>query len=290
MIPKNYSGKIAEKLLSLHIPEISEPYPIITHWLNIHTPSFKGNYITCKMHRHTYFELHIVLNGSAEYGFSANSTVYVPSGSALLIPPGIKHIVQNHSEDVFKFSVTFSPESDSKLYHAIFKDNYILFPVDNKIIRAIESIFAEKEKNSAFSDIIIKGRLIEIYSALPGASQIPSETKPVHASDIRLENALRYIEDNISANLTCGEIASHCGISTKQLSRIFEKHIGKPPLEYIHSEKFRTAKNLLTGSDLSIREISEKLGFANEYYFNTFFTRQCGIPPGHFRKNKTENY
>lgn len=290
MIPQNYSGKTAEKLQSLHIPEITEPYHIVTHWLNIHTPYFKGNYITSKMHRHTYFELHIVLSGSAEYGFSANSTVCVPSGSAILIPPGVKHIVKSHSEDVFKFSVTFSPENDSKMYKEIYSDNYILFPLDDKIPNAIESIFAEKEKNSAFSDIIIKGRLVEIYSVLPGASQIPSEPKSAQASDIRLENALRYIDDNISGNLTCGEIASHCGISTKQLSRIFEKHIGRLPLEYIHSEKFRHAKNLLTNSELSICEISEKLGFANEYYFNTFFTRQCGIPPGHFRKNKTENY
>ncbi len=290
MIPENYSHRLAEKLLSLRVPEITEPYHIVTHWFNIHTTSFKGNYITCKMHRHTYFELHFVLNGEAEYGFSDTESVKISEGYGLLISPGVKHIVKGHSEDIFKFSVTFSADDEDKFAKAISRDSFMIFPLCDKITDSVARIFSEKEKNSAFSDVIIKGQLIEIYSSLPGASTIPCDGTSLRISDIRLENAMRYIADNLSATLTCSEIASHCGISTKQLSRIFEKYLGKQPLEYIHSEKFREAQILLKSTDLTIREISEHLGFANEYYFNTFFSRQCGMPPGYFRKNKYEIY
>ena len=108
MIPTNYTDKLAEQLLSFRIPEITKPYGIVTHWFNVHTCSFGGNYITGKMHRHTYFELHLLLNGTAEYGFSENDSLIIPECHGLLIPPGIKHIVKTHSNDAFKFSITFS--------------------------------------------------------------------------------------------------------------------------------------------------------------------------------------
>ena len=56
--------------------------------------------------------------------------------------------------------------------------------------------------------------------------------------------------------------------------------------ELIQEAKFSKAREiLLQRQDLSIREISEMLGFSSEYYFNQFFKRKEGYPPGIFRSN-----
>ena len=34
------------------------------------------------------------------------------------------------------------------------------------------------------------------------------------------------------------------------------------------------------------KEIAEKLGFTNEYYFSRFFRKHLGVPPLTYRKNR----
>ena len=44
---------------------------------------------------------------------------------------------------------------------------------------------------------------------------------------------------------------------------------------------------VMNESELSLKEISERLNFANEYYFNTFFKKYSGMTPGEYRKMST---
>ena len=45
------------------------------------------------------------------------------------------------------------------------------------------------------------------------------------------------------------------------------------------------AKALLLGTDRKLADVSESVGYPNEYYFNRVFARHYGISPGRFRKN-----
>jgi AraC-like DNA-binding protein len=47
--------------------------------------------------------------------------------------------------------------------------------------------------------------------------------------------------------------------------------------------KLKRAKELLTGSDMPIKELARHLGFSSEYYFSTVFKLHEGVPPGTFR-------
>jgi len=102
--------------------------------------------------------------------------------------------------------------------------------------------------------------------------------------DVRLSDAKQYIKDNLNFNITCNQVAQHCYISVKQLSRIFMKYEGVTLMKYITMAKTEAAEQLLSDSDFSLKEISEKLGFCNEYYFNTFFKKNAGLSPGDYRK------
>ena len=105
--------------------------------------------------------------------------------------------------------------------------------------------------------------------------------------------AKRYIDDNTGLFLTCEDVAAYCHYNSKYLGRLFKEETGKTMLEYIHSKKSKEAEHLLASSELSLSEISDALGFENEYYFNTFFKRINGISPGTYRrliKKQTNEY
>ena len=96
--------------------------------------------------------------------------------------------------------------------------------------------------------------------------------------------AERYIADNIDMPLSVSEVASYCALGEKQLTRLFSKYDLISPLQYINEKRAERIKLLMHESDLTLTEISEKMNFNNEYYFNTFFKRHMGISPGAYKK------
>lgn len=57
--------------------------------------------------------------------------------------------------------------------------------------------------------------------------------------------------------------------------------------EYILDVRMQNAKYLLLNEDLSIAEISYKVGFASQAYFTTVFKSKFGVTPKAFKENKS---
>jgi AraC-like DNA-binding protein len=75
------------------------------------------------------------------------------------------------------------------------------------------------------------------------------------------------------------------GISKDRLNSAVRRATGRPPLAHIHDRLMTEAKSLLTGSGLQVAEVAYKLGFSDAAYFNRFFQRHEGVPPGKYREN-----
>ena len=96
--------------------------------------------------------------------------------------------------------------------------------------------------------------------------------------------AKQYIADNIERPFLVSDLAGYCYLSTKQLTRIFNEYEGITPGEYIKRERGIAVEKMLAESSFSLKQISEKMNFSNEYYFNEFFKKYSGMPPGEYRK------
>ena len=75
-------------------------------------------------------------------------------------------------------------------------------------------------------------------------------------------------------------------VTPKYLSAICKQLSGRTASELINEEIIRQAQILLLDSQLSIKEIAERLGFLNQSHFGTFFRRHTSISPLAFRKKK----
>ena len=83
--------------------------------------------------------------------------------------------------------------------------------------------------------------------------------------------AKQYIDDNIELNPRVSDVADFCYLSTRQLTRIFREKEQITPAAYIKKKQIAYFENLLCKSELSLREIAEKMNFSSEYTFNSFF-------------------
>ena len=101
-----------------------------------------------------------------------------------------------------------------------------------------------------------------------------------------LKKALKLInEEYQSPTLTNERLAAECGVSTVYFRKLFTKHLGTSPKQFIIDLRIQRAKQLLCENSLGISEISERCGFSNPYHFSRIFKEREGTSAMEYRNN-----
>lgn len=99
-----------------------------------------------------------------------------------------------------------------------------------------------------------------------------------------IQNAVEYINANLSSSLSVEQIAKHSNLSKNALYRGFQKEFSMTVGSYITKKRMDAAERLLKNTDLSVEEISDRTGFSTAAYFGYIFKKTKGISPLKFRK------
>lgn len=81
------------------------------------------------------------------------------------------------------------------------------------------------------------------------------------------------------------DYANKLNISTNYLNKISKRYFGISSGELIRSHLILESKRILYHTNLSVGEVASKLGFEYASYFISFFKKQTGETPEHFRKS-----
>jgi AraC family transcriptional regulator of arabinose operon len=93
----------------------------------------------------------------------------------------------------------------------------------------------------------------------------------------------RYIEEHLHQALTVEALAHAFYLHPNYFIKYFKKHFGVSPLRYINRKRMETAKYLLKTTNLSIKEIAERIGFEELNYFSRAFKKETSLSPSEFR-------
>ena len=83
------------------------------------------------------------------------------------------------------------------------------------------------------------------------------------------------------ADFEPGGIADLCGISLRQLERLFAENFHKTPNEWVKEFRFRVAKELIHRG-YSTKAVAAELKFASESHFCHEFKKVYGVSPQSF--------
>ncbi|MDF2485387.1 MAG: hypothetical protein K0R46_1555, partial [Herbinix sp.] len=98
------------------------------------------------------------------------------------------------------------------------------------------------------------------------------------------EEISAYIEENYSdADLNVSKLGEVFNMTPTYLSKLYKKETGDSILHAINLARIEASKKLLTESNLSVNEISEKVGYLYCNAFIRFFKKQTGITPGQYK-------
>lgn len=106
---------------------------------------------------------------------------------------------------------------------------------------------------------------------------IPSEIEET------IEELYNFIHSHYTESINLAELAEKYHFNQSYLTRIFKKQKGEAPLKLINTLRINDAKRLLLRPELSVREISEMLGFSNQHYFSRIFKEFTARSPKEYR-------
>ena len=99
------------------------------------------------------------------------------------------------------------------------------------------------------------------------------------------ERFIQLLEDPQQPFVSVNEYAALLHLTPKYFSGVCKRLSGKTANEIICEEVLKQAKLLLRDNSLSIKQIADRLNFANQSHFGTFFRRHTGMSPQQFRVN-----
>ena len=103
------------------------------------------------------------------------------------------------------------------------------------------------------------------------------------ATDEIVQSIIQYMQTNYASDINFSKIAQDYNFSSSYLTKIFKEHIGVSPIKYLIDYRIEIAKGLLKDTALTIKEIAEKTGVQDQFYFSKRCKSLCGVTPSQFK-------
>lgn len=102
-------------------------------------------------------------------------------------------------------------------------------------------------------------------------------------SEMRIELAKRYIEENYKENITLNDVAEHVELNSSYLSNLFKNEVGVNFSDYLLNVRMQAARKLLKDPTKKIYEIGNLVGYEDAVSFGRAFKKKVGMSPKTYR-------
>ena len=148
--------------------------------------------------------------------------------------------------------------------------------------RDMTTIASNLEVPSVTSTIVIGLAIHSMIAEMVGAREAEDLASE---SDVAVRLACMLIESAYDEDLTLDDMALRAHVSKSYLLKLFTRHLGTTPYEYLMRHRITRAKELLAETDLSVGEISRRVGFNSESNFSYRFSKIVGQSPRAYRQS-----
>lgn len=98
-----------------------------------------------------------------------------------------------------------------------------------------------------------------------------------------LQRVLAALHEMPASGISVEQLAREAGLTPFHFSRLFRNSTGCSPYRYYDELRFQRAKDLLSGTELAVASIGQRLGFPHPSQFARAFRRHAGCTPSAYR-------
>jgi len=100
----------------------------------------------------------------------------------------------------------------------------------------------------------------------------------------KLLAVIQLMEENLEETLSCAELATSVGLSTRQLERLFRKYLNSAPTRYYVELRLKRARFLLRQTSLPILSVALAAGFVSASHFSKCYREHFNRTPSEERR------
>jgi AraC family transcriptional regulator len=222
----------------------------------------------------------------------AGTPTYAQIGNVFLVPPDCELIGRGTGGEFSAIRCIFNPSEDHELLDTMRSlDSAQLgksLDIGTSTItllmnRLIQEMVTPGFAAAAFVESIASALLIESIRQLRGAGVGSDQACKGGLRPRHLRMVDDYLDGVQSGSPSISEIARLCGFNTHYFCKLFRRQTGQSLGRYVAQSRIRRAERLLAETDLPLKEIAFRLGFANTANFSTAFRIGRGQTPGAYR-------
>lgn len=219
----------------------------------------------------------------------------IVEGGALLLEPGASASASGGEAEFLSLTLSSSFVLDCAIRtHKIATGTKIAFRVgkiarDERLTRLVHDLAHELRQEEAGQEIVIGAlmdqlvvHLLRSYASMKRSTEM--ELSRVGFVDRRIRRAVELMHAHLDRELPLEEIAAAAYLSPFHFARLFKKLTGASPHAYLATLRNARAQTLLAETDLSISEVSTRVGYASPSHFTKAFRQTTGMTPRAFRK------
>tara|TARA_R110001606_G_scaffold223962_1_gene371966 strand:+ start:2433 stop:3320 length:888 start_codon:yes stop_codon:yes gene_type:complete len=285
-------GFLGQKLISLpkSIINIAKNNPITKNFYITdlgHYPKANHHYRRRKRGSNEYILIYCT-KGQGEIILDDIKYIISPN-EFFIIPKKVKHEYRADESDPwtiywFHFNGVLAKELFQR-YKATDAKNYKNTPFSKEKIILFEKIFNLFDHNNLENQIEYANLLS--LSFISTFIYQDSDFKVNRSDNDNIINSIKnFLLDNLDKNFTLDEVANKFNYSKSYLHTKFKSNTGYPIMVFFNLKKTQKACEYLNYTDLSIKEISYKIGFDDPLYFSRIFKNFMGKSPRNYKKDQ----
>lgn len=243
-----------------------------------------------KSHYHDCHQIIFITKGIVEF-CTTHSKMQVCADNILLLNRFENHSLRVLSDEYERYVLHINPSVsnyEERIFSLLFNrpksfNNVISISQKSDVFKSLfERLIDEHNHNEQLTDDMKKLLLQEILI------MIYRQQHDLFCFDKTVYSIQQKFESNCNTAYTLEGLAKEYNLSVSSLSHRFKKSTGVAVMNYLLNCRLALAKSLLVYTELSVGEIVERCGFADDSNFSRIFKKLNGISPTNFRKKYKE--
>ena len=222
-----------------------------------------------------YYMLHYIISGRGIY-YAPDNIYELKAGQIFVVLPNEMVAYEADKKDPWRYCwINFESMLDLS---DVFSQYVITVPECAHIFNA----FRDCTSVARDTEWYICGKIFELISLLD-KHRSPDKNQ-IHRY-VRM--AKNYIDVYYSdSDLRVGSMSEKLNLDRSYFSKIFSKHLGKSPQQYIMELRLDRAADIMVNQGLSPGEAAQHVGYGDIFNFSRMFKRRFGVSPSTYAAKK----
>lgn len=246
-----------------------------------------------KPHKHDFYLILYVRKGNGTHTIDFNTYPITPGGFYLMTPgqvhswvldPDTEGIILFFEKGFYQMNLDAASPVDFPFFHSLHASPFVDIKPDPAIDFIVDEMLNEFNRQENFDFRMLRSYLDLLLLKLSRVYKTENDI-PLHDRIFKLRKLEQLIDKNFVKLKQPSHYADLMNLSASYLNTLCKQNLNKTLSELIQERVVLEIKRLLAYTDLSVKQIADKLDFSEGSYLIRFFRKNTGHTPEQFKES-----